>query len=155
MAQSATRMVSFYVDDSVLLARDPVWLQSAFSVLITLFEQVGLKTNMKKTQVMTCVPGKIRESLSKEVYHDSRMGLLSSADRKRLCVNCDICGEKLRASSLQATSKRNTTFTTCSFSIGNLLTWRPLRFVPRSTLPPASTPARCPVALERQLQSTI
>ncbi len=57
MAQIATRMVSFYVDDGVLSARDPVWLQSAFDVLITLFEQVGLKTNTTKTQVMTCVPG--------------------------------------------------------------------------------------------------
>jgi hypothetical protein len=95
MAQIATRMMSFYVDDCVLSARDPVWLQSAFNVLITLFEQVGLKTNTTKTQVMTCVPGKIRESLSKEMYHDSRMGLLSSADRKHLRVNCDICGEKL------------------------------------------------------------
>ncbi len=38
MAQMATQMVSFYVDDGVLLARDPVWLQSAFDVLITLFE---------------------------------------------------------------------------------------------------------------------
>jgi hypothetical protein len=74
MAQSATRMVSFYVDDGVLSARDPVWLQSALDVLITLFEQVGLKTNTKKTQVMTCIPGKIRESLSKEVYHDRRLG---------------------------------------------------------------------------------
>ena len=94
-AQSAARMVSFYVDDGVLLVRDPVWLQSAFNILITLFEQVGLKTNTKKTQVMTCVPGKIRESLSERVYHDSRMGLLLLADRKHLCVNCDICGEKL------------------------------------------------------------
>jgi hypothetical protein len=95
MVQIATRMVSFYVDDGVLSARDPVWLQSAFDVLITLFEQVGRKTNTTKTQVMTCVPGKIRESLSKEVYHDSRMCLLSSADRKHLRVNCNICGEKL------------------------------------------------------------
>jgi hypothetical protein len=102
MAQIATRMVSFYVDDGVLLVRDPVWLQSAFDVLITFFDQVGLKSNTTKTQVMTCVPGKIRESLSKEVYHDSRMGLLSSADRKCLRVNCNICGEKLRASSLQS-----------------------------------------------------
>ena len=94
-------MVSFYVDDGVLSVRDPMWLQSAFDILITLFEQACLKTNTKKTQVMTCVPGKIRESLSEEVYHDSRMGLLLSADRKCLCVNCDIGSEKLQASSLQ------------------------------------------------------
>jgi hypothetical protein len=102
MAQSATRMVSFYVDDGVLSARDPVWLQSTLDVLITLFEQVGLKMNTKKTQVMTCIPGKIRESLSKEVYHDSRLGLLPSTDQKRLHVKCDICGERLQASSLQS-----------------------------------------------------
>jgi hypothetical protein len=95
-------MVSFYVDDGVLSARDPVWLQSALNALITLFEQVGLKTNTMKTQVMTCIPGKIRESLSEEVYHDSRLGLLSSTDRKHLCVDCDICGERLQASSLQS-----------------------------------------------------
>jgi hypothetical protein len=95
-------MVSFYVDDGVLSVRDPVWLQSALDVLITLFEQVSLKTNAKKTQVMTCIPGKIRESLSKEVYHDSRLGLLLSTNRKRLRVKCDICGERLQASSLQS-----------------------------------------------------
>jgi hypothetical protein len=102
MAQSATQMVSFYVDDGVLSAREPVWLQSALDVLITLFEQVGRKTNTKKTQVMTCIPGKIRESLSKEVYHDSRLGLLPSTDRKRLQVECNICDERLQASSLQS-----------------------------------------------------
>jgi hypothetical protein len=95
-------MVFFYVNDGVLSARDPVWLQSALDVLITLFEQVGLNTNTKKTQVMTCIPGKIRESLSKEVYHDSRLGLLSSTNRKRLRVKCNICGERLQASSLQS-----------------------------------------------------
>ncbi len=102
MAQSVTQMVSFYMDDGVLSARDSVWLQSALDVLITLFEQVGLKTNTKKAQVMTCIPGKIRESLSKEVYHNSRLGLLSSTDRKRLRVKCDICSERLQASSLQS-----------------------------------------------------
>ncbi len=102
MAQSTTQMVSFYVDGGVLSARDPVWLQSALKILITLFEQVGLKMNTKKTQVMTCIPGKIRESLSKEVYHDSRLGILSSTNRKHLRIECDICGERLQASSLQS-----------------------------------------------------
>jgi hypothetical protein len=42
-------MASFYVDDGVVYARDPAWLQSSFDVLINLFERVGLKTNTKKT----------------------------------------------------------------------------------------------------------
>jgi hypothetical protein len=51
---------------------------------------------------MTCIPVKIRESLSKEVYHDSRLGLLLSANRKRLRVECNICSNRLQASSLQS-----------------------------------------------------
>ena len=55
MEQTAVKMVSFYVDNGVLSVRDPMWLQLAFDVLINLFNRVGLKTNAKKTQVMTCV----------------------------------------------------------------------------------------------------
>ncbi len=96
------QMVSFYVDDGAFSARDPAWLPSSFDVLINLFECVGLKTNTKKMQVMTFAPGKIRESMSKEVYHDSRLGLTLSTDQMRLQVDCDICGERLQASSLQS-----------------------------------------------------
>ena len=71
MEQMAIQMESFYVDNGVLSARDPVWLQSTFNILNDLFERVGLKMNTKKKQVMTCVPGKIRESWIEEVYHNS------------------------------------------------------------------------------------
>ena len=71
MEQMAIQMESFYVDNGVLSVRDPVWLQSAFDILNDLFERVSLKMNAKKTQVMTCVPGKIRESWIEEVYHNS------------------------------------------------------------------------------------
>ncbi len=102
MEQMAIQMVSFYMDDGVLSARDPVWLQSVFDILIDLFERVSLKTNAKKTQVMMCIPGKIRESWTKEVYHDSRLGLTSLTDQKCLRVDCKICSERLQASSLQS-----------------------------------------------------
>ncbi len=84
MEQSTTGMISLYVDDSVLSVRDPVWLQNSFNVLINLFDCIDLKTNTKKMQVMTCAPGKIRESMSKEVYHNSRLGPMSSTDQKCL-----------------------------------------------------------------------
>jgi hypothetical protein len=74
----------FYMNNGVLSARDPVWLQSSFGILINLFERVGLKTNAKKTQVMTCISGKIRESWTEEVYHDSRLGHTLSTDGIRL-----------------------------------------------------------------------
>jgi hypothetical protein len=63
---------SFYMDDGVLSARDLACLQSSFDFLINLFKCIGLKTNTKKMQVMICVLDKIRESMSKEVYHNSR-----------------------------------------------------------------------------------
>jgi hypothetical protein len=100
--QTAVQMVSCYVDNGVLSALDPMWLQSTFNVLIILFKRVGLKTNAKKTQVMMCIPGKIRESWTEEVYHDSRLGCTLSTGWKRLQVDCKICSERLQASSLQS-----------------------------------------------------
>jgi hypothetical protein len=49
----------FYVDDACLAARDPNFLQVALNSLVSLFECVGLETNIKKTQAMICTPGRI------------------------------------------------------------------------------------------------
>ena len=54
-----TILVVFYADDGVLSARCPEWLQNSFTILVGLFERVGLHTNSQKTKVMMCVPGKI------------------------------------------------------------------------------------------------
>ena len=51
--------IAFFVDDGLVAARCPEWLQSSFDVLINLFERIGLRTNAEKTKVMTCLPGKI------------------------------------------------------------------------------------------------
>jgi hypothetical protein len=37
---------------------DPVFLQWVINVLVEVFKRVGLETNVKKTQTMTCTPGK-------------------------------------------------------------------------------------------------
>ena len=47
------------MDNGLVAARYPVWLQSSFDTLIKLFEWIGLLANMDKMKVMTCVPGKI------------------------------------------------------------------------------------------------
>jgi hypothetical protein len=52
-------VVAFFVDDGLVAARCPEWLQSSFTILIHLFERIGLKNNAAKTIVMTCWPGKI------------------------------------------------------------------------------------------------
>ena len=63
-----TFIVLFYVDDGYIASRDPVFLQTCLDILVGIFERVGLFTNVKKTKAMTCLPGKIRYSLSKESY---------------------------------------------------------------------------------------
>ena len=52
-------MVAFFVDDRLVAARCPEWLQFSFQILIALFERIGLQTNTEKTKVMMCLPGKI------------------------------------------------------------------------------------------------
>jgi hypothetical protein len=54
-----SHVVVFFVDDELVVARCPEWLQSSFTILINLFECIGLWTNAAKAKVMTCLPGKI------------------------------------------------------------------------------------------------
>jgi hypothetical protein len=42
--------IAFFVDDGLVAARYPEWLQSSFDILINLFEWIGLQTNAKKTK---------------------------------------------------------------------------------------------------------
>jgi hypothetical protein len=49
--------IEFFVDDRLVAARCPVWLQSSFNILIKLFERIGLLANLDKTKVVTCMPG--------------------------------------------------------------------------------------------------
>jgi hypothetical protein len=48
----------FYADNAYLAARDPDFLQVALNSLVSLFECVGLETNVKKMQAMVCTPAK-------------------------------------------------------------------------------------------------
>jgi hypothetical protein len=51
--------IAFFVDNGLVTARCPEWLQSSFNILIPLFKWIGLWTNAQKTKVMKCFPGKI------------------------------------------------------------------------------------------------
>ena len=48
--------VVFYADDGMVGASDPAWLQGAFSALVSIFDRVGLRTNVNKTVSMSCHP---------------------------------------------------------------------------------------------------
>jgi hypothetical protein len=74
--------IAFFVDNGLVAARCPEWLQSSLDILITLFEQIGLWTNAKKMKVMTCLPGKIRVAQMEEEYASQQMGLRTSTTKR-------------------------------------------------------------------------
>ncbi len=91
----------FYVDDAYLAARDPDFLQVALNSLISLFECVGLETNIKKMQTMVCTHSRITTQLSTDAYrcrHGYGTHMKEQWDTRM--VECRQCQEKMNASSL-------------------------------------------------------
>ncbi len=95
-------LVTFYIDDGLVASRDPVWLQSSFDILVSLFECIGLYTNAAKTKVMTCIPGRIKEGFTQEEYTLNRTGAETATNRKHHQVVCQICSASLQAGSLMS-----------------------------------------------------
>jgi hypothetical protein len=95
-----TLFAIFYVDDAYITSRDPVFLQQAIDGLVSAFERVGLETNIKKTQAMTCTPGTIRLQLPTKSYLRMRTGRTPAAEWDARTVTCRECGKDIRTSSL-------------------------------------------------------
>jgi len=93
--------IPFFVDDGLVAARCPEWLQSSFNIFINLFERIGLRTNAKETKVMTCLLGKIQVAQTEEEYASLQTGLGTST-KKRRRVDCEVCGASLAAESLRS-----------------------------------------------------
>ena len=70
----------FYADDSYIAARCPVRLQLVMTILVGLFEHVGLLTNTIKTEGITCVLGRTGNRLLEDVYNNSRTCILAGDD---------------------------------------------------------------------------
>jgi hypothetical protein len=95
-----TLFTIFYVDDAYIASRDPVFLQRAIDGLVSTFKRVGLETNTKKTQAMTCTPGTIHLQLPADSYLRMRTGRMTAADWDARTVTCRECGQDMRTSSL-------------------------------------------------------
>jgi hypothetical protein len=95
-----TLFAIFYVDDAYIASRDPVFLQQAINGLVRTFERVGLETNTKKMQAMTCMPGTICLQLLTEFYQRMRIGRTPAANWDARTVTCRECRKDMRASSL-------------------------------------------------------
>jgi hypothetical protein len=70
------------------------------TLLVNLFQQVGLRTNSSKTQMMICTPGWIRTQLPTKLYHWMQNGRVTSAKWNSRNVQCYQCGKVMKAGSL-------------------------------------------------------
>ncbi len=99
--QMAVFFAIFYVNDAYLASRGPEFLQRALDILVNLFACVGLKTNVKKTQMMICTPGRIRTQLPTASYARMKEGLTTAEEWDSRKVRCHQCNEMMSASSLR------------------------------------------------------
>jgi hypothetical protein len=74
-----------------------VFLQTALSILVKLFEHDGLETNCLKMQAMICTPGRIRTQLPTTSYHCMGLGYQTSKEWERRCMTCSHCDTMLQA----------------------------------------------------------
>jgi hypothetical protein len=65
---TATFFAIFYVDGPYLASWDAGFLQHVLTLLVNLFQRVGLRTNTSKTQTMICTPGRIWTQLPTQSY---------------------------------------------------------------------------------------
>ena len=49
--------ICFYEYDGRIAGKDPFWVQTILTVMISMFEIVGLQKNLIKTKAMACTPG--------------------------------------------------------------------------------------------------
>jgi len=95
-------MVAFYADDGLFAVWNHQWLQDALNVLVTLFQKVGLETNVDKTKILICHPSFVRthlRHLSDEAYKRRLTGEgLSYRDRKQQRMQCQLCIKPFAAS---------------------------------------------------------
>jgi hypothetical protein len=96
----ATFFAIFYVDDTYLASWDAGFLQHVLTLLVDLFERVGLQTNTSKMQMMVCTPGRIRTQLPSESYRRMRMGRVTASKWNSRNIECHQCRNVIKVSSL-------------------------------------------------------
>jgi hypothetical protein len=90
----------FYVNKTYLASRDAVFLQHALTLLVHLFERVGLQTTTSKMQTMICTPGRIMTQLPPQSYCRMQQGRVTASEWNSCDVKCHQYGKELKANSL-------------------------------------------------------
>ncbi len=97
---TATFFAIFYVNDMYLASWNAGFLQHMLTLLVNLFQQVGLRTNTNKTQTMICTPGWIWTQLPTKSYRWMQRGRVTAAEWNSRDVQCYQCGKGMKAGSL-------------------------------------------------------
>ncbi len=93
-ALTSTFFAIFYVNNAYLASRDAGFLQHALTLLVNLFEHVGLQTNTSKTQTMICTPGRIQTQLPTKSYRLMQRGMVTAAEWNSRDVHCYQCRKR-------------------------------------------------------------
>jgi hypothetical protein len=99
-ALTATFFAIFYVDDAYLASRDAGFLQHVLTLLVDLFQRVGLQTNTSRTQTMICAPSRIQTQLPTKLYRQMLHSRVTAAKWNSRDVQCYQCGKGMKAGSL-------------------------------------------------------
>ncbi len=99
VALTSTFFAIFYVDKAYLASWDSGFLQHALTLLVNLFQKVGLRTNISKTQTMICTLGWIWTQLPTKLYCRMQSGMVTAANRNSCNVQCYQCGKGMKAGS--------------------------------------------------------
>ena len=60
--------IVFYEDDGRIAGRNPIWVQTTLTLVVWIFERVGIITNLGNTKAMMCNPGLIWEKQETSSY---------------------------------------------------------------------------------------
>ena len=94
--------ICFYADDGWIAGRDPIWVHTALTKMVRIFERVRFQTNLNITKGMICTPRFIWGQQGAEAYkwRSTRDGP-SFRESKRTRVSCEEYGETMAAYSLR------------------------------------------------------
>ena len=93
--------ICFYADDGRIGGLNPIWVQTALTDMVRMFDRLGLQTNLSKTKSMVYTPRFIWGQQGVEAYkqRDAVEGP-TFLERKRTRVICEDCRGNMTASSL-------------------------------------------------------
>ena len=88
----------FYADDGMVASSEPRWLQWDFDTLVSLFERVGLRTNVGKKVRMVYRPCQAAGTQSAASYGRKMTGEGPTyGERQKELVQCGECGKETAA----------------------------------------------------------